>query len=433
MKKWLFWLGLLLGCPSVNALSSNNHFRDLITQRLHIDDVAIASDCNNDEQELFIILEIKRRVMDAITEHSSYTLNNGKDSITTHAFATLIINADNEQEAIDAWRASGDNFTPDDHIAQIHQRYFDILHNEYDDIKKASIQNIYFNNYAHDAYQQQQWEHPLRSFNAIMAQGIRIVLPRAIQKKMRDVVDAECSCSLIEQFKMQHWASINGFPQSKLALAVHDCFDHMWTYYLLEKEGVLKRHAHFLQKIGNPHLTDMYNRESEIAASVGFEFRFSHLRGTFEPILSWQEIAEIIDDSQERSEEFKRYCPCVVTNVLIELFEQRRKFGFIRILDHSYAIKDTLDVLDKEHISFIVDCYTVLYAYKEESFKALETIVFTIEEYLQACMQKTQTKPLVITIDTIQNFKSTNSTLSEKQKEQLKRDFVYLTDRRSLC
>ena len=65
---------------------------------------------------------------------------------------------------------------------------------------------------------------------------------------------------ILEEVKNEKIMDMSGYTQSKVALVVHDYFDHLRVPSYLAKSGIIDKHVSFFEEIGNPMETDMLAR-----------------------------------------------------------------------------------------------------------------------------------------------------------------------------
>jgi hypothetical protein len=88
----------------------------------------------------------------------------------------------------------------------------------------------------------------------------------------------------------------------KLSLGAHDANDHLRAFRALDDAGLMGKdasgrgYADLLHDLGDFHNKDMFNRESELIASVAYNWRaFSEMHPSYEPPITLNEIAGILE------------------------------------------------------------------------------------------------------------------------------------------
>ena len=374
------------------------------------------------------------------------------DGTMMHWLSNVMLHAKDKKDAVGKWRAIGrrngrnsaSDFSPvqqeilalpGEHVESLFEETQEHLVFTAVDIKERVINRI-------EGDQGHQWndryevrQDAKRSLELLREFGISIcVKPEDRELLQREHKD-DVACPIIDRVKNKRIVSINGFSDSKVALTIHDTFDHFWMYDQLETAGVLERYNEFLQSVGNPQDTDMFNREGELIASVGFEWRSSHTQERdFMPLFNLNQIrslltrakngkvndnqqraAKIVADLREQDGESVKLCS-VYSGILVELMEQRRKHGFIRLLDNN---TENFSLIDPEYLALIVEINHFLcdpqtnaqgYLYKSEAI---------VEDYLIALARNDTSENLSITIQDIEHFDPAQSRISEQRQQWL--------------
>lgn len=278
-------------------------------------------------------------------------------------------------------------------------------------------------------------QKPKRSLDILRKKGMHIKISKPDIQMIRENYVDEDNCPVIDQIKNKKIANINGFTQSKISLIIHDFFDHFWIYDLLESSGILQRYSEFLQSVGNPQNTDMFSREGELIASVGFEWRSSHTpERDFKPLFSFSQIQDILHTNSNNisqnqriakeilkkidAEEIKRLCS-ICSGVFIELMEQKRVHGFIRKLDKNYTAIGLQSFYDPEYIALIIEVTHILCNPKTKAREQLFKTEITIEDYLTSLIRGESEDDLLITLKDVQSFDPKNSRVNEKRQKWL--------------
>ena len=98
---------------------------------------------------------------------------------------------------------------------------------------------------------------------------------------------------LIEVLKNKKILDVSGFQDSKISHAIHDTIDHAWLFWMLKERGLFEKYLGLFDAIGNPEATDIYKREGEVVASIGFGVRYwANIEAGFIPKVSITELAE---------------------------------------------------------------------------------------------------------------------------------------------
>ena len=249
-----------------------------------------------------------------------------------------------------------------------------------------------------------------RSLATMRNDGIDMVLDRDFV----DVVAAaqrEAGKGLVpvtELVKSEKILHVSDFEKSKISLTIHDFIDHLWLYDLLDRKGILKKHFPLFQSVGNPAATDIYRREGEIIASIGFGVRlwasqqvgFVPRRGMsdianrmYQHFESCTELTPEIMDIHKHVRKLDRNPGCreaqslgfVFNNYLIELNEQRRKHGEIKRIDvETETIIGDLDPWSHDFMCMFVDVHReLLKSHNKHRDNLLRTHIL-VEEFLSS-------------------------------------------------
>lgn len=295
-------------------------------------------------------------------------------------------------------------------------------------------------------------QRPKRSLQMLRQNGLTIHIDESALPMIRENGHEDAFCPILDRVKNKKVASINGIQDSKIALTIHDTFDHFWTYDLIERHGILKRYAEFLRTVGNPQDTDMYKREGELIASVSFEWRSSHLpERRFTPLFDISNIRYILNSTekyhgltanQRRAKAIvsgldpsgteARRLGSTYSGILVELEEQRRKHGFIRKINE-HGMAGNLPMLDPEYLALIVEINHLLCNPKVKAATVVYHIESMVENYLVALARGETKQDLVIRLDDIAAFDSRASRLSEGRVRWLRKNRYHTATRIDAC
>ena len=251
----------------------------------------------------------------------------------------------------------------------------------------------------------------IRNFERIKEDGITIEIDKDFLEGLRqrsddeytqaDKIDLLSNRPILEQIKTERGISIEGHSDSKISLSIHDCFDHLWLMGKLEKQGVLEKYSEFLRKIGNPLWRNIFGREGEVIASIGYSYRYSKTidRG-IKPYFSFDQIKKMLEKGIDRSKDpnwqsidesqlenlesalkIVESIPDEVrrddlafsfSNYVVEYLEQIRKHGNIKIQDKEGVFIDKLSPINPEIVAFFVECFNLL---SNTEFKSENTLI----------------------------------------------------------
>jgi hypothetical protein len=291
-----------------------------------------------------------------------------------------------------------------------------------------------------------------RSLEKLRTQGMRIEITPEFVELIRHHYTKEAVCPVLDAIKNEPILTINGFTQSKVALTIHDMFDHFWTFHQFEKAGLLEKYNAFLARVGNPQTTDIFKREGELIASICYEWRSSHTpERDFRPLLSFEQIQRLyrkqsskgLTENQEAAWQallqidpesaLARRLAQMYSGVLVELMEQRRKHGYIRLLDENFEPYDVLPLLDLEYLSLVIEGALLLCDPDIETEAYLYKINVLVEDFLVRSTQPDGELSLLVDVRTIEEFDPEASLVSEARKHWLREHFYHAATRLNAC
>lgn len=306
-------------------------------------------------------------------------------------------------------------------------------------------------------------QHPRRSLEQIRKSGVDIELSVDSIEQLRNArkeIEQNGTCPILEQIKNEKVFKISGLGGSKASLTIHDLFDHFWTYDLLDKKGVFDRYKDFFDRVGNPQNTDMFKREAELIASAVFGTRlFQIAEKDFAPIVSWNSIINLLKKSsktenftlnqkraleildQTNSSSFEAgSLSYVVSNMAIELMEQRRKHGFIKNLetqsDGTLYPVGVMNVLDPEYVALIVEINHMILDPSNKAEQSLLNISVIVEDYLNylsGTASNDTIMPLNVKVEYINSYDINQSSLNKGRIDWLQNNAGFASTKASLC
>jgi len=326
---------------------------------------------------------------------------------------------------------------PDEEIINLYDRTQVYLKSSARDVPEWVANKVNVVHAWNDRYETRQ--KPKRDLGLFRHSGVIITIDPKDFAQVRSHYTEDGELPLLDNLKNDRIASINGFDGSKTSLTIHDTFDHFWLYDKLDSLGILQRYQSFLQSVGSPQTTDMFSREGELIASVGFEWRSSHLpERAFKPIFSLDQIkgifnkTKVLSENQQRaldillpldaaSSEAKKLCS-IYSGVLVELMEQRRKNGYIRLLDENFEPKGVLPLLDPEYLALIIESNHILCAPEVHAKDLLFKIEAIVEDHLIGLARGEVLNDLTLTLPGIEAFNPAKSRLSPKRRAWLRKN-----------
>lgn len=247
----------------------------------------------------------------------------------------------------------------------------------------------------------------VRSSEFVSEQGIELRISRDGVPVIRDAQQqaGRGMFPVLELVKNLRVLEVGGFTGSKVSLAIHDVMDHVWLFDLLDRLGIFQKYAELFNSIGNPEAFDIFRREGEIVASIGFGVRlWANMQIGFVPEYSVQLMMEKMekdfDDGllgpmhQEAFVKLRRLArdvssresqslAFVFSNYLVELDEQRRKEGRIKRRDpRTHKVVGELDPWSPDYMAFFIDTHSILLDSHNKHRDTLLRLHLIFEEFL---------------------------------------------------
>jgi hypothetical protein len=288
-----------------------------------------------------------------------------------------------------------------------------------------------------------QEKHPLRNLASVRKHGFMITL--AGDKS--DMVKAaeHPTLPLVERLKNKRLLTINGLPNSKVALLVHDHFDHFLTFDHLDKQGILERYKPFLRSVGDPAGTDIFCREGELVASVAYDWRWANFP-YFKQIslFNYDTVSDILKshnlstENQQKAyeilqkratdKEFIERLPIAISGVYTELMQQRVKHGLIKIINPKKKIEGHMGTMNPEYLALIIESYEELHQNKRKFTKGLENIQLSIEDFLIKSKDK-EGSSIHLSPEKIESFDVSSSVISRNKADWIRNNLGAMSDR----
>jgi len=361
--------------------------------------------------------ELKHQTVQLILAFTNLRNNTTFDSMLLHWLSGILLRSSSAQDAVHQWRnlleakhrSKSDLCLYSQNIIDLKQSIIEkmyILIEQYlQKNKNILIQNsykMYTTEYGfclHDARQIDQ--NPVRSLKQITSSGLHMSIDKKFIPLIQDAIKNNPETPVTDQLKNLRILTTNGLMDSKISFLCHDLFDHSWLFYKLEKHEFLKRYKDFFAKIGNPHMWDIFSREGETIASIGFEYRLYLASHDYRPLFDINKIINILQESihnktatenqlrafsllssTEVNQRLLHGLPIIFSGIIIELMEQRRKHGFIQILDEDNNVIDYFNAFDAEYTALIVETCAWLFKHEQSVHDTLTAISTLTEDHL---------------------------------------------------
>lgn len=279
-----------------------------------------------------------------------------------------------------------------------------------------------------------------RSLNEILRRGvtIQVMSHEAVEKVIgKQELSRQAGIPLTELLKNERILRANGFPDSKVSLAIHDLMDHAWGFWLMREVGLDTKFRELFESIGDPARTDIYKREGEIPASICFGVRYwATQEQGFTPVVSATDLRNIMEKYFDEGKLTLRHMEAFrilrnltpesrewqslgfdYSNYITELDEQRRKHGKIKQRDLvTHEIVRELPVDDPDFLAFFVEFHHQLMTSRNKHRDQLFRTHILFEEYLQGISMGTISPDSIfrVHVQNLNNYSYESSKLDPK-------------------
>ncbi len=366
---------------------------------------------------------------------------------------------EDREKGREQFRAVVPNTTNEELALLLNDEQFDDLHGALsfhledaeDDIRTSTQANL--DRIAKtDSYQFSNVTH--RGIDRVLETGMVISIDPSGQEAIRDAgtVAGEGILPVTEYLKNDKILGVSGFMGSKISLAVHDFMDHVWTFDMIKKAGLLDQYAELFDSVGNPDSTDIFKREGEMVASIAFGVRyFQTMPSAFGPMFRSSKIEEHLDELFVRSELDARHMGAYRTikalqkgsmewqslgfafsNYLTELDEQRRKYGAIKQRDpRSKKLIGELDPFSPDYMCFFIDTHSKILSSKNKHRDDLFRFHILLEEYLSSYAKGLVPldEPVTVHLGNLRDIDFTKTTLPPKRIQWMANNYGFTATR----
>lgn len=251
----------------------------------------------------------------------------------------------------------------------------------------------------HDFHQFEKTALP-RNLEAMREKGFEAFLqPENINDSKMVIKADHRNVPLAEKLKNERVFSMSGFHNSKLSLVDHDTFDHYFLFLLASETKILSRYDALVTELGSPEKTDMFKRESEMFASIAFNWRKllkGNIDSAFVSTFNPERIKRLLSKSSsentkvalEKLEELLKETEVsarigkVFDSIIVEFLEQIRTAGNVK---HTDGTK--FKSLDSEYIGLIVELLYELNRHEDLIRKMLLINHIRLEKYLEDALE----------------------------------------------
>jgi hypothetical protein len=376
--------------------------------------------------------------------HISAILASKRKDKTTDKEYYLYPDADSAWERFERWKKEASTEQQRDAMSMEQEEFTELflatrayLDKEEEEIVEAVKGRLQKNRDAEKLYENQTD----KNYEKLKNSGIEIEINHKFLEELKkrsdpeylgpDRIDLDSGTPLLEQIKTERGLTVEGLEDSKVSLAIHDSFDHLWLMSQLEKHGVLTKYADFLQKIGKPLWRDVFGREGEVVASIGYSYRYSKEAKGIEPYFSFDQIQKILEKGIERGldPEWSRIDESQVENMqealdileslpdilsqnslafsfsnyAVEFMEQIRKHGNVKIQNEEGKFIDKLSPVDPEMLAFFIQCFNLLQNPVYKSENTLVKLELMIEQRLVDAIKGTGPSSFTVRLEDLES------------------------------
>lgn len=363
------------------------------------------------------------------------------------------------ETGVEMFREISPNTTDEELALLINDEQFSYLHkslNEHIEETKDNIENSVIENKERikktDIYQFSN--NSSRSLEKVLNEGMVISIDPANKEIIKEsgAIAASGILPLTEYLKNERILGVSGFMGSKISLAVHDFMDHVWTFDMLKKTGLLEKFSNLFDSVGNPELTDIYKREGEMVASIAFGVRyFQTMPSAFGPLIRSSRLEEILDeyfvsdklntihmDAYRTLKSLKKgsmewqSLGFNFSNYITELDEQRRKFGAIKQRDNkTRKIIGELSPFDPDYLAFFIETHNQILSSRNKHRNDLFRFHILLEEYLSSYANDKipYDKPLTLKLDELRSIDFKKTTLPPQRIQWMYRNYGFTATR----
>jgi hypothetical protein len=466
---------------SCDIKSCQSRFKDFVTKSLRIDSVKLPPDLMTsfrkiarlkgyehtmpeDEFRHVSSIDMIYRCSDVIAQHTGVTRSNSSASLLHYWLASALMRSSSPKEAVKNWRIVESEHKIDRSWRTVQSLFEHSTHQIgliYKDVQHvmSSPTSELASSLAHRIYGGQEGSHawcdatqarqeiiPNRTLDSVRESGLKIDID--IQKMHLLKESYQESLPLIELAKNKRFLTINGLRNAKVALIVHDHFDHHYTFNLLDRNGILRRYKKFLDKIGNTHATDIFSREGELIASVAYDYRYAQYPYFKHPAyFRYGNIKEVLENAQGENPEralgilegnkldtsFINKLEVVASGVYTELMQQRLKNGVIKCKGKDATFSHILTTLDPDYLALVVETYYELSRNSISNGTRLAHLQIMIEDFLhKAVTDKNSLLMLHVNEDSVMNFKPDQCSVPIHKRVWIEKNIGAIADRASI-
>lgn len=393
------------------------------------------------------VWELKYRIVkNVFLENPVFVNHDDGDALLLHLFAGILLHSESSEQAMHDWVAlSTEKYKDLNKFSEKYRRYFNLPEEQVIDlykktqkfiktygamitesIKQRMNENVRYDNYSLIV------EH--RKLASVLERGLSVKVLPGFYNDLDESKPLDAEVVLLEQFKNQRVIEVAGLKNSKVSFLLHDLFDHIWFSSFLDRTpGFMQKYEKFFQKIGNPVTRDLFCREGELTASIAFEFRLYLASNDYVPLYGINEIINVFEKSRQNgtltplqeeaynilknekqyNSQFFHSLPFIYSGVMIELMEQRRQYGFIKV--HTDDSISYFQAQDPEYAALIVQSCELLWQNIDEVKSILLKIALFGETLLGSSACKKETEAVIARIQDIESLDVSTLPLSKEK------------------
>lgn len=228
------------------------------------------------------------------------------------------------------------------------------------------------------------------------------------------VLSGKNETPIIERLKSKRIVDVGQFNNSRLMYIFHDACDHIWFFTFLNEKGIFKKHNKFFKKIGDPLSKDIFSRESELVAGLGFGVRrylnLSEKYETFNHVI----FKELLESDQKysririqwseisKNKHLSVICCNILSNSFLQTVDERRRWGIVKILDGKSSKK--MELLDPDFIEFTLDAISLCYFSKDVYMDFYIKTCLFVEQKVMEYAVNPNNKQFTISLDKVNSM-----------------------------
>ena len=283
-----------------------------------------------------------------------------------------------------------------------------------------------------------------RSLEQLQEVGLNCKIPEKTLAELRKRFSKyKGEVPIIELAKNEKVIKIGPFT-SKISLVTHDWFDHIVVVDLMKQNGLFNKYEDLLQDLGNPLQRDVYSRQSERFASLGYEYRkslymdLSTYVPRFEFTSNFNRLVRFLESSVQKypqhSENFKNAVNLIngeeFDTKLFEFFFNQMVAEYVRENDKYFDMfsainsEEKVKFFDARYISLLIEFVDLIKGLNLKS-KVDEINTYLESRIIEGVETDSKSFEFVVNNENIANTEITN--LQEDRKRWISNNTGFLT------